>query len=206
MPLRSDLNVIADLIPEESSVLDLGCGRGDLMALLRDRRRAEVCGVEIDQEGVIACVEQGLPVFQGNLDEGLADYGDGSFDTVVLSQTLQVVHRADFLMDEMLRVGKRAIVSFPNFTYWRLRLGSLVSGRAPKGGILPYEWYESPNIRFLSVRDFRSFCRDRGIRIHRELLLKVHGRAHAVEVRWLGNWRAELGLYVLSKEAQEERK
>lgn len=168
---RIDLAIVAGLVSPGSRVLDLGCGDGTLLKLLVDQKGVIARGVEISDEGVRQCVARGLAVDHADLDEGLDDYPDGSFDCVILSQTLQTVRKPDLVLKEMLRVGRIGIVSFPNFGYWRVRMALLTSGRMPKNDYLPYEWYDTPNIRVLTVKDFRVHCAERGIRIRRATYL-----------------------------------
>lgn len=156
---------IARLVEPGSSVLDLGCGTGDLLQLLRSTRGAVVRGVEIEEPRIRACLSKGISVFQGNLDEGLKEYGDGSYDYVILNETLQVVHEPVQLMREMVRVGRRAIVNFPNFGNLVNRLQLLFKGRMPVNRDLPYEWYDTPNIHFCTRRDFVHLCTTMHIRI-----------------------------------------
>ena len=155
--MRADLDVIASLIPAASRVLDLGCGDGVLLAELM-RRGHDVLGVEISDEGVIACMGAGVPVLQDDIDEGLGDLADDSFDVVVMSLTLQAVHHPAFVLREMHRVARRSIVSFPNFAHWRLRTQLAASGRMPVSPLLPYSWYETPNIRLCSITDFEALA------------------------------------------------
>ncbi len=163
---------IVDLVEPESRVLDLGCGDGELLDKLIRDKKVRGRGVEIEEEMIRACVSKGLSVFQGNLDEGLKDYGTASYDYVILNQTLQVVHNPVLLMREMLRVGRRVIVSFPNFAYWRNRLQLLFLGRMPVTGTLPYEWYNTPNIHLCTRRDFLTLCRELGAPVRQEISVK----------------------------------
>jgi methionine biosynthesis protein MetW len=169
--LRPDLLVIADMIEEGSKVLDLGCGDGDLLAFLVTKKSVLGRGVELTEEGMLACVRRGLSVRQGNLQEGLADYPNKSFDYVTLSQTLPFLDDPKMVLDEALRVGHRAIVSFSNWGYWRCRLELLVTGRMPKAVDLPQRWYEAPRWQAFTVTDFAIFCRRIGVQIEREAYL-----------------------------------
>lgn len=193
---RLDFDIIVGLIESGSRVLDLGCGDGVLLARVRDERRATVRGVELSQAGVKACIGRGISVFQGDLDEGLADFPDGSFDYVILSQTLQVVHRPDLLLTEMLRVAETAIVSFPNFGHWRTRWSLAASGRLPKTRALPYEWYDTPNIRLVTIPDFLDLVRRLGLRAGNVRALGGHP-PRALKV--LRNLRAEFALFVVTR-------
>lgn len=162
---RLDYRLIVRLIEKESKVLDLGCGKGTLLTLLRDKRSIDGRGIEIRHERVQKCVEQGLSVLHGDLDEGLKHYKDQLFDYVIFNQTIQVVHNSLLVLNEALRVGKKVIISFPNFAYWKIRLSFLFSGRMPKSKSLPYEWYDTPNIRLLTWNDFVRLCNDHEIKI-----------------------------------------
>jgi methionine biosynthesis protein MetW len=169
--LRGDQKLIADLVPEGARVLDLGCGDGALLERLRDQRGAFVRGVEIDIDNVARCIERGLSVIQADIDEGLPAFRDDSFDVVVLSQTMQVVRRPKVVLTEMLRVGRRGVVSFPNFAHWRNRSFLSLRGRMPVSPSIPYTWYDTPNIHHTTVKDFRDFCADGGAVVERELAL-----------------------------------
>lgn len=170
--IRIDYQLIEDLVPEGATVLDLGCGEGELLSELIEKKHVRGSGVEISQSAVEACVARGLSVFHGDLDEGLADYDDGSFDVVILSFSLQQLYRPRLVVREMARVGHLAIVSFPNFAHWwnRIQLANL--GRMPVSSELPYEWYDTPNIHLCTVRDFRRLCRHEGLQIQSELYLR----------------------------------
>jgi len=177
--LRPDLLAIAKLIQKEEKILDLGCGDGSLLRYLRDTRQVNGRGVELSEAGVFACVSKGLSVRQGNLQEGLVDYPNGSFSTVVLSQTLPYLNDPDFIIREMLRVGRRAIVSFANWGHWRCRLSLLLTGRFPVAADLPQSWYQAPRVRPLTVRDFGDFCLQYGFNISNQIYLRGNGRIAA---------------------------
>jgi len=199
MPLRSRWQdaAIEDEIPEGASVLDLGCGRGELLARLARTKRARCQGVELDAEAAFECVERGVPVLQADLDEGLGGFPDRSFDFVVLEETLQTVRRPMRVLDEMLRVGRRGIVSFPNFGFWRVRFGLALTGRMPVTEKLPYQWYDSPNIHLFTLQDFTDWAARAAVRI-------VRGRVLADgvlrELRAEDNLHAEEVLLVLERE------
>lgn len=165
--LRPDLRIIAGFIPEAARVLDLGCGNGELLEYLVRCKRAKGRGIELSEQGVLACVHRGLSVRQGNLQEGLADYPNRSFDFTVLSQTLPFLDDPEMILGEMLRVGERAVVSFPNWGYWRCRLELLLTGRIPQAPDLPQSWHAKPRWQAFTVTDFVQFCRAAGIRINR---------------------------------------
>ncbi|QJB69710.1 methionine biosynthesis protein MetW [Parasphingorhabdus halotolerans] len=158
--LRPDLQIIADNIVPYSRVLDIGCGDGALMAALRDDKDVDARGLEIDPANVSSAVAKGLSVVQGDADIDLSAYPDGSFDYAVLSQTLQTTHRPDVMLEELLRIGKQAFVSFPNFAHWRVRMSLLFGGRMPVTRLLPQTWYDTPNIHHVTIDDFRALVRD----------------------------------------------
>ncbi len=162
---RSDFAIIAGWVNEGDRVLDLGCGDGELLASLDAAKHVRGYGIDIADDNVLACVKRGVNVIQSDLESGLAGFGDRSFDTVILSQTLQQIHRVETIINEMLRVGREVIVTFPNFAYWRHRVQLGVRGTMPVSPTLPYEWYNTPNVRMFTVREFDRFCRARGIEI-----------------------------------------
>ncbi len=171
MTLRTDLAVIAEHVAQGSRVLDIGCGDGALMAALRDTRGVDARGLEIDAHNVASAVARGLSVIQGDADIDLAGYPDASFDYAILSQTLQTARAPDLVLDQLLRIGHRAFVSFPNFAHWRVRLSLLWGGRMPVTRQLPERWYDTPNIHHVTIDDFREFLRQRGVVIERSWFL-----------------------------------
>ena len=171
MTLRTDLAVIAKHVAQGSRVLDIGCGDGALMAALRDTRGVDARGLEIDARNVASAVARGLSVIQGDADIDLAGYPDASFDYAILSQTLQTARAPDLVLDQLLRIGHRAFVSFPNFAHWRVRLSLLWGGRMPVTRQLPERWYDTPNIHHVTIDDFREFLRQRGVVIERSWFL-----------------------------------
>ncbi len=171
MTLRPDLAVIADHVTPGARVLDVGCGDGALMAALRDGAGVDARGLEIDAGNVAAAVARGLSVVQGDADIDLAGYPDRSFDYAILSQTLQTAQAPDRVLDELLRIGTRAFVSFPNFAHWRVRLSLLWGGRMPVTPLLPERWYDTPNIHHVTIDDFRAFVAERGITVERAWFL-----------------------------------
>lgn len=193
--LRPDLAVIAGHVRPGARVLDVGCGDGTLPAALRDERGCNVHGMEIDPANVADCVAKGLSVIQGDADKDLAFYPDDAFDYAILSQTLQTTMRPDRVLEELLRIGQRAFVSFPNFAHWRVRLSLLWGGRMPVTRLLPVGWYETPNIHHVTINDFRTLVADRGIRVERAWFLagdKATSPAAA-------NFRAEHAVFLLSR-------
>ena len=168
---RPDFHVIGEIIQPGSKVLDLGCGEGELLAWLVENKNILARGVEISSAQVRKAIARGVSVYQGDIDEGLADYPDKAFDYVILSQTLQETRAPLQVLREMLRVGRQAIISFPNFGHWSVRLAMLFTGQAPKTKLFPYDWYNSPNIHFLSINDFEDLCRKNGFKIQRRYFL-----------------------------------
>lgn len=185
--LRADLQLITELVPRGSRVLDLGCGDGSLMAHLRDERGCTVRGIELDHADIAAAIERGLSVVEADLDAGLAGYPDASFDVVVLSQTLQVVRKPALVLREMLRVGERGIISFPNFGHWRVRGYLAARGRMPVSRSIPYTWYDTPNIHHTTIKDFRDFVSANGGRIEQEVSLLTEAW-HLREIRRVRFW------------------
>lgn len=163
---------IINLVDFNSKVLDLGCGNGVLLKQLIDEKNVKGSGIEINQENIINCIHKGLSVIQGDIDEGLADFSDGEMDFVILNQTLQSVEKPDYVIKEMLRVGKNVIVGFPNFAYWRIRSYLFFNGKMPKSEMLPFEWYNTPNIHLLTVRDFFDYCENQNILIKKSILMR----------------------------------
>jgi len=185
--------VIIDWVKPNSTVLDLGCGPGELMALLINKKQVQPQGIEIDQQSIGECVAKGLSVFQQDIDTGLSEYGDQAFDYVILSQTLQQVKKPDFVLKEALRVGKQVIVSFPNFVYYPARFQIFFKGKVPVTASLPHEWYQTPNLHFLSINDFKEYCKKRSIKIAHEAYLRKNNK-----VTVFPNFFAEVGTFALS--------
>ena len=195
MTLRPDLAVIASHVPEGARVLDVGCGDGALMAVLRDERGVDARGLELDPVDVARCVSRGLSVIQGDADRDLADYPDGAYDFAILSQTLQTARRPDLMLDQLLRVGRKAFVSFPNFGYWRARKYLLLHGRMPMSRHLPVSWYETDNIHHLTVADFEALLADKGVQVEKSWFFTADREVGAAGA----NWRAEYALYLVRR-------
>jgi methionine biosynthesis protein MetW len=191
--------MILTLVPERTRVLDLGCGDCSLLIELVNKKKILGTGLDIDGMQLVNGLASGLNVFQGDLDEGLSDFPDQSYDFVILNQTLQVVNNPLLVLNEMLRIGRYGIVGFPNFAQWQLRRGLFFGGRAPKSPALPFEWYDTPNIRVLSIKDFHDYCRKEKIKVVQE--------RYQIGRRWLRSdlWKpatnlmARVGLFVITR-------
>jgi methionine biosynthesis protein MetW len=197
--VRADLDLVARMVPPGSRVLDLGCGDGDLLAELIASRGCRGQGVEVSREALHACVERGVPVVEADIDRGLPEFEDGSFDVVVLSQTLQAVHRPALVLREVTRVGRLGIVSFPNFGHWRLRVQLVARGKMPVTRTLPYRWYETPNIHLCTVRDFEALARAEGLTLLDRRLLDASGGAAPARARRRPNLLAAGAAYLLRR-------
>ena len=197
--LRRDLRLIAEMIEPGVRVLDIGCGDGALLAYLAREKAVDARGIELSQSGVNACVRHGLSVIQGDADRDLDAFPAGAFDVVVLSQTLQATRRPRHVVEALVRIGKQAIVSFPNFGFWRIRLSLLWRGRMPVSELLSNSWYDTPNIHLCTIRDFVRLCDEIGTKIERSVTLDRHGRPFSLDPRGgLANLLAEQGMFVLS--------
>ncbi|MCC7496345.1 MAG: methionine biosynthesis protein MetW [Bryobacterales bacterium] len=189
---RGDYAIISDLIDPGTRVLDLGCGEGELLAWLAANKQVEARGIEKSGTRVQRAIARGVSVYQGDIEESTKEYPDGTFDYVILSQTLQETHHPLSVLRELLRVGRRAIVAFPNFGHWSVRLAHLFTGRAPKTVRFPHDWYSSPNIHFLTVLDFESLARQEGWKIERRYFLSGNRR-----LRWRPNLMAETAVFLI---------
>ena len=198
--IRFDLQIIASWIEPGSRVLDLGCGVGDLLYFLKTHKQVDGTGIERAEAKVAQCIEKGLSVLQGDINEEVLDYPDNTFDYVIVSQTLQQVYEPDKLILSLLRVGRRGIVSFPNFSHWGIRLQLLRTGYAPITRQLPYEWYDTPNIRVITLKDFRKFSKDVGFKILKEVAIDTNSHdRHGNIVTFLPDLRATYGIFLIGK-------
>jgi methionine biosynthesis protein MetW len=194
MSIRPDIAAIKEWIEPGSRVLDLGCGSGDLLQLLRDERNVEGYGLEIDPQNIIQCIRNGINVIQQDLDQGLGNFDQQAFDYVIMTQTLQAVHFPDRLLLEMLSIGRQGIVTFPNFGYWKNRFQLGFKGRMPISRTLPAQWYDTRNIHLCTVKDFEALCRQKGIRILERVVVDYAHRTHS-GIRFLPNLFGEIALY-----------
>jgi methionine biosynthesis protein MetW len=196
--MRYDLQIIAAWIEPGSRVIDLGCGGGNLLKYLITQKKVVGTGIERNEAKAADCIAKGLSVLQGDINEEVLDYPDDTFDYVILSQTLQQVYEPDALIRSMLRIGKRGIVSFPNFSHWGSRLQLLLSGYAPVTKQLPYEWFNTPNIRVITIKDFRKFIHEVGFRILKEVAIDTHTEdRYGKVIKVLPNLRATYGIFLI---------
>ena len=192
--ISPDHRAILELVNQFSSVLDLGCGTGDLLSFLIKEKDVKAQGIEIDDKAIFECVAKGLSVFHDDIDTGLPEYGDKSFDFVILNQSIQQVKKPDVVLREAMRVGRKVIVGIPNFTYITARIQIFFKGRVPITPSLPFEWHDTPNLHFLSLLDFIEYCKKRSIRIERAIYLGAKGK-----VRLFPNLFAQIGIFVISE-------
>lgn len=196
---RRDLALIAGLVEPGSRVLDVGCGEGELLEILTTQKQVDGRGVEISQEGVNACVARGLSVIQGDADRDLNDYPDDAFDYVILSQTIQATHNPGAAMAEMRRIGRRLIVSFPNFGYWRIRLQLLFRGRMPVTRTLADHWYDTPNIHLCTVTDFVTLCDALNLQVEDAVMLSGDNVRHVKRPGWISNLLSQEAVFLLKR-------
>lgn len=196
--MRPDLDYIERWVTNGNHVLDLGCGDGSLLALLRQRKQVTGYGMEIDTQNILACVRQGVDVIHQDLNEGLDDIDDQSFDTVIMTQSLQQTHKPDRIVEDMLRIGKQAIVTFPNFGHWTVRSYLSIHGRMPVSENLPYTWYDTPNIHFFTFRDFEVLCRERNIKILERTVVDRNHQANW-KINLMPNLLGEIALYHITR-------
>ncbi|MET0157609.1 MAG: methionine biosynthesis protein MetW [Methyloceanibacter sp.] len=197
---RVDLLLIAEMVSSGARVLDVGCGDGTLLRLLSEKRGVDGRGIELSQAGVNSCVAQGLSVIQGDADTDLVHYPDLAFDFAILSQTLQATYSPRHVLEQLLRIGKRAVVSFPNFGHWRVRGQLLFGGQMPLTDNLPDHWYDTPNIHLCTIKDFRGLCKDVGARVERAVALNAYGRKLGVSMpAFAQNLFGEQAVFLLSR-------
>jgi len=196
--IRLDHRLILELINSRASILDLGCGEGELLYVLIKEKNARGQGIEIDEQAIYKCVAKGLSVFHGDIDIGLSEYKDKSFDYVILNQSLQQIRHMDSVLTDALRVGRKVIIGFPNFAYYKSRIQIFLRGKTPITGSLPYEWYETPNLHFLSISDFCEYCLKKNIKIENSVFI---GGERIVKI--FPNWFAEAGIFLISDGKRE---
>ncbi|MBW1615373.1 MAG: methionine biosynthesis protein MetW [Deltaproteobacteria bacterium] len=198
--MRYDLEIIASWIKEKSKVLGLGCGEGELLYFLKNKKKSTITGIEIDESKVAVCIEKGLSVLQGDINEEVLDYPPKSFDYVILSRTLQQIYKPFELINSILKIGKKAIVSFPNFSHWTIRTQLMFLGRAPVSNQLPYEWYNTPNIRVITIKDFRKFTRKLNLHILKETAINTQNDDKTGKiVKLFANIRGSYGIFLIEK-------
>jgi len=199
--MRFDLQIIASWIEKGSTVLDLGCGEGDLLYFLKHNKEVKCTGIERKESRVARCIEKGLSVLQGDINAEVLDYPENAFDYVVLSRTLQQVYEPPELIRSILRIGKKGIVSFPNFSYWRVRMQLLLTGYAPITRQLPYEWYNTPNIRVITLKDFRKFSKQVGFKILKEAAINSRSYDRSGKfIKFLPDLYATYGIFLIGKD------
>jgi methionine biosynthesis protein MetW len=201
-PIRKELLRIAEMVTPGARVLDIGCGSGELIEHLAHVKGADARGIELSQAGVNACVAKGLPVIQGDADTDLAEYPDASFDFAILSQTIQATHQPKVVLAQLLRIGRRVIVSFPNFGFWKIRLKLALTGRMPRTGALNYAWHETPNIHLCTIADFAGLTRELGARVERSMAVEESGDTRELSTPgYWDNLTAEGAIFLLTRHA-----
>jgi methionine biosynthesis protein MetW len=197
---RVDLLLLAEMVEPGSRVLDVGCGDGTLLRILAETRDVDARGLEIQQSGVNQCVARGLSVVQGDADTDLVNYPDNAFDYAILSQTIQTTHRPRDVLEQLLRIGSRAIVSFPNFGHWRVRSQIMFSGRMPVTKNLSFAWYDTPNIHFCTIKDFIALCDELGAKVERSVALNAQGQRLGVNIPlFMQNLLGQQAIFLLSR-------
>ena len=196
---RVDLLLIAEMIKPGSRVLDIGCGDGTLLSILADKHGVDGRGIELSQAGVNSCVAQGLSVIQGDADADLAYYPDLAFDYAILSQTIQATYNPRHVLEQLLRIGKHAVVSFPNFGHWRVRTQLMFGGHMPRTNNLPERWYDTPNIHLCTIKDFLGLCEDMGVKVERAIALNAYGTKLVSMPLFAQNLFGEQAVFLLSR-------
>ena len=198
--IHLNYEVITEYIEKGARVLDLGCGKGELLKMLVDKKQFTGSGVDINQNNVIASIQKGLSVVQGDIDTGLKEFSENEYDYVILNQTLQSTQKPDFVIEEMLRIGKKVVVSFPNFGYWRVRFYLFFQGKMPKSKMLPFSWYDTPNIHLLTIKDFFEFCKERNIKIAKQVYVKRGKISKNPFTKFLTNFLCEEAIFMIERQ------